>query len=133
MGSEASSMITMWIPLGDYPVHQGTLMVLRGSNSQPEFQNLRQTYGSSRVGKDGVQSGWLTEDPNELLTLHPEIPPGKVQWDTADVNAGDVIILSLDALHCSTTNTTNELRISCDTRWHVASEKSSFATSRKTL
>ena len=32
------------------------------------------------------------------------------------------MILSIDTLHMSTTNTTSEYRISCDTRWQPAAE-----------
>jgi ectoine hydroxylase-related dioxygenase (phytanoyl-CoA dioxygenase family) len=35
---------------------------------------------------------------------------------------GDVVIFGLKTLHMSTTNTTDQFRISCDTRWQPSNE-----------
>jgi len=39
------------------------------------------------------------------------------QWVGEDFKMGDVVIFGIKTLHMSTTNTTDQFRISCDTRW----------------
>eukprot|EP01122_Echinamoeba_exundans_P006502 TRINITY_DN1845_c0_g1_i2.p2 TRINITY_DN1845_c0_g1~~TRINITY_DN1845_c0_g1_i2.p2 ORF type:complete len:143 (-),score=19.54 TRINITY_DN1845_c0_g1_i2:834-1262(-) len=140
MGSSAPSMLTCWIPLGDIPSYQGTLLVLRGSNSEPELQSLRSKYCCSQVGPDGVKSGWLSENPNDLARIlvdEYEFDESKVghflqgRWLCCDTEMGDVIVLSMDTLHISTTNTTDQLRLSADTRWFLSDEQSMFKPSVK--
>ena len=41
---------------------------------------------------------------------------------TADMRAGDVIIITMFTLHGSTNNTTNRWRLSCDTRFQPAAD-----------
>jgi len=94
-------------------VDQGTLVVSPASHRLSSLQEMRDTYGQSSVGKDGVQSGWLTDDPTQVN--HAK------EWVTCDFRAGDICILNLDILHLSSTNTTSRFRLSCDTRWQPAS------------
>ena len=44
----------------------------------------------------------------------------EVEWLTTDFEPGDVVFLGLDTLHMTAANATDELRISCDTRWRHA-------------
>lgn len=113
MGRICPQLLTAWIPLGDINVAQGTLVVSPASHRLEALREVRETYGQSSVGKDGVQSGWLTDNPKEVN--HAK------KWVTCDFRAGDVCILSLDILHLSSTNTTTRFRLSCDTRWQPAS------------
>jgi len=71
-----------------------------------------------------VQSGWLTSHPLELGTLVQNVED--IEWVTTDFKAGDVCIVGLDTLHCSSSNTTKKLRVSCDTRWFPSRELSNF-------
>lgn len=111
MGRGCPSLLSVWIPLGDIDVEQGTLVVSPGSHRSRSLCQLRSSYGQSTVGKDGVQSGWLTSDPSEL-----EVP-----WVSTNFRAGDICIIGIDLLHLSSTNTTSRFRLSCDTRWQPAS------------
>jgi hypothetical protein len=89
-------------------------MVSPGSHRSTQLSTLRNTYGLTggsynhtvystlAVGPDGTASGWLTEDPNQL-----EEEYGELSWMTTDYKMGDVVILGLDLLHMSTTNTTD--------------------------
>lgn len=45
---------------------QGTLLVSPGSHTNAQLLSLRNGYGRTTVGADGVQSGWVTDDPTTL-------------------------------------------------------------------
>jgi len=115
MGRGSSRVNTVWIPLGDIPIHQGTLAICAGSHDGPEFERLRSTYGKMDVDRDHTE-GWFTESPQEILDLFG----GK--WLTTDFRAGDVLIFGLLTLHASTTNTTDRFRLSCDVRFQPGSD-----------
>ena len=131
MGGGSSRLTTMWLPLGDVPVRQGTLLVSTGSNhavaalrrsaeeakSRNEALYRAERYVISRAGTDGTTSGWVATEPGQV----PEALLGD-EWVTADMNAGDVVIIGLDTVHMSTANTTRHWRLSVDTRWQPASE-----------
>ena len=113
MGRGTGELITVWIPFDDIKIEKGTLAILDGSSYLSSFQKLRNTYGKFDVEKERLHgSGWLTEDPLELTAKFG----GK--WRTTDFKAGDILMFGLWTIHCSTTNQTNQLRISCDTRWY---------------
>ena len=40
-----------------------------------------------------------------------------VDWRTAGLHAGDVVVLGLGTYHMTARNISNEARLSCDTRW----------------
>jgi ectoine hydroxylase-related dioxygenase (phytanoyl-CoA dioxygenase family) len=44
------------------------------------------------------------------------------QWATTNFEAGDAIFFGMYLMHSSTENRTNRYRISCDTRYQLASE-----------
>ncbi|KND03563.1 uncharacterized protein SPPG_01038 [Spizellomyces punctatus DAOM BR117] len=109
---------TAWIPLGDITTALGSLVVAPGSHRSPKFSRLRATYGNSRVGKDGTQSGWIADNPEEIHVKFGMVRDD-IQWVSADVQMGDVCIIGLDTLHMSSNNVVQPARwrISCDTRW----------------
>ncbi len=107
MGRGSPRLHTCWIPLGDIPVHQGTLAVCEGSHNAPGFDRLRQTYGRLDVDRDGY-GGWFTKDPQEITDNFGG------QWKTTAFQAGDVLTFGMYTMHASTTNTTDHWRLSCD-------------------
>ena len=115
MGRGSERVNTVWIPFGDIPIAQGTLVVCEASHRLDSFARLRATYGTSDVDRDRTE-GWFSEDPEEIRDTFGG------RWLTADVRAGDLITFGLYTLHGSTTNTTNRFRISCDVRYQPASE-----------
>ncbi|KAI9203041.1 uncharacterized protein BJ171DRAFT_600481 [Polychytrium aggregatum] len=125
LSSRSPRLLTAWIPLGAIAIEMGSLMVVPGSNSSPQFHPLRTNYGASSVGKDGTASGWIASDPNEIEGK-TGLPQDTVQWLGADYQPGDVCIIGLDVLHMTSTNTTDRWRISCDTRWFPAGDPSPF-------
>lgn len=40
-----------------------------------------------------------------------------VDWRTAPLRAGDVVVLGLNTYHMTARNVSGEARLSCDTRW----------------
>jgi ectoine hydroxylase-related dioxygenase (phytanoyl-CoA dioxygenase family) len=115
MGRGSSKVNTVWIPLGDVPVPQGTLAICEGSHKSDGFRRLLETYGKVDVDRDNIP-GWFTETPTEIL----EDFGGR--WLTTDFRAGDVLTFGLYTLHASTTNTTDRFRLSCDVRFQPQSE-----------
>ncbi len=117
MGRGSQKVHTVWIPIGDIPVHQGTLAICEGSHNLESFARLRETYGRMDVDRDLVSEGWFSSDPYEIT--------GKFggRWLTTAFRPGDVLIFGLYTLHASTTNLTDKFRISCDIRFQPAGEE----------
>ena len=73
-------------------------------------------------------TGQYTTDPAYVCATSPAAASRKVNaagqpvWVTENFKMGDCVILSMDTLHMSTTNTTDKYRISCDTRWQPVAE-----------
>ncbi len=115
MGRGSSRLHSVWIPLGDIPVGQGTLAVCAGSHRTEGFARIRATYGQMDVDRDGVE-GWFSRDPLELSSRHGG------SWRSADFRAGDVVVFGMHLMHASTTNLTQRFRLSCDLRFQPASD-----------
>jgi len=113
MGRGTKQLYTLWTPFGDTPVEMGTLAVLLGSH---KLERLKATYGKMDVDRDPVDGGWISRDPLEIV----EKFGGK--WAIADFRAGDAIFFGMYTMHASTANRTNRYRVSCDTRYQLASE-----------
>jgi ectoine hydroxylase-related dioxygenase (phytanoyl-CoA dioxygenase family) len=104
---------TTWIPLGDINSLEGSLMVIPGSHKSDQFLE----YSKTKVGKDGTESGWLSDDANCIEG---------VQWHTTDFLMGDVCLINPSLIHMTTTNTTDRYRISCDVRWLLKLSQDDF-------
>ena len=115
MGRGSKRVTTCWIPLGDIPVEQGTLVVAPRSHREESFAKIRSTYGRMDVDRDKI-AGWFTDRPREITDTFGGT------WATDDVQAGDIILIGMHTMHASTTNTTDRWRLSCDVRFQPASE-----------
>lgn len=120
MSRGSKKLLTCWIPIEESATLElGALAMCKGSHKSKGLQHLRDTYGSfdteAEPGFEG--SGWFTNDPLEITRIDPQ-----VQWVAGDYEAGDVLIFSLQTLHCSTANLTDRVRISCDIRYQPANE-----------
>eukprot|EP01048_Picozoa_sp_COSAG05_P000386 COSAG05_NODE_10_length_39559_cov_64.255423_20_plen_377_part_00 len=131
MGRGSSRLTTCWIPFGDIPLEQGTLLVCPRGTAQRPGPNERIPASYKHLDVDSDQAppgstGQFTTDPNVVTQLsivaQDSAADGIAGWVTADFAAGDCVILPMDTLHMSTTNTTEKFRISCDTRWQPASD-----------
>ena len=116
MGRGSERVHTCWIPFGDLTPHQGTLAVCSGSHKDERFERLRRTYGKVDVDRDQL-FGWYTSSPREILQKFGG------QWLTSDFRMGDVLIFGLYTMHCSTTNTTPNYRLSADIRFQPKADK----------
>ena len=114
MGRGSDRLHTVWTPLGDLTKELGTLAVWIGDDSDA-LQKLKATYGHVDVDEDQVH-GWLSKDPKRFT----EVFGGR--WVTTDVQMGDVIVINMLTMHCSTVNVVGDLRLSCDIRFQPASE-----------
>lgn len=116
MSRGSTQLHTVWVPFGDLPVSMGTLAVCEGSHKLPSFKPLQDTYGSLDVEAVGLQgTGWFTDSAAAITQGFGG------QWRVGDVWAGDVIIFGLRLVHMSSVNVSDNVRISCDTRWLPAS------------
>ena len=115
MGRGSRRLHTVWIPLGDIPVEQGTLAVCAGSQRLDSYARIRATYGRMDVDRDGVE-GWFSKDPLELSARHGG------RWRSTDFRAGDAVIFGMHLMHASTTNLTRRFRLSCDVRFQPVSD-----------
>ena len=135
MSRGSTSLHTVWIPLGDTEAEHGSLAVIDKSHALATYEPIRQTYGQMDVDRDKTE-GWLSRDPLEITEKFGGV------WQTADFEAGDVLIFSMQTLHCSTTNMRRSYRLSCDVRfqpvedplderWVLASDDDAPATGKK--
>lgn len=115
MGRGSTNLHTTWVPFGDIPVEQGTLVMCPASNHLDSYSRIRDTYGRLDVDRDLVE-GWFTKDPMEITDKFGS------HWLTTNFEAGDVMIFGMHTMHASTTNLTTRWRISCDIRFQPASD-----------
>jgi len=116
MGRGSQNVHSVWIPIGNIPVNQGTLAILKGSHNLESFARLRDTYGRIDVDRDMIREGWFSSDPYEITDRFGG------RWLTTTFNPGDILIFGLFTMHASTTNLTDKFRISCDVRFQPAGE-----------
>jgi ectoine hydroxylase-related dioxygenase (phytanoyl-CoA dioxygenase family) len=112
MGRGTERVLTCWNPLGDIPVGLGPLALWLGSGHQ---EQIERTYGAHDVDRDLID-GYVAHDPWECVASMGG------QWHSANFEAGDVVIFGMHTLHGSLDNTTDEVRVSCDTRYQPAHE-----------
>ena len=116
MGRGSKRLMTVWIPLADIPVEQGTLCIVPATHRLPEFEKLRNTYGRMDVDRDRTE-GWFTKKPREITDTFGGC------WHTTNIQAGDVITFGMHLMHASTTNLTDKWRISCDVRFQPSADQ----------
>jgi len=96
----SEDLYVCWIPLGDYTPLHGTLAVCDGSHKLPGYD----------------KSVDLKSELPEDFEIHQK----DAVWRTSSFKAGDILIMDIRTIHASTQNTTQEFRISMDTRWQPA-------------
>lgn len=112
MGKGSKNVYTVWTPLHDIPIEKGGLVICEKSHLfDGEVGAYRQKDSASNNG-----NGWLSKSPLSLENQY------SCKWVTENFTAGDIVIFGLNTLHCSTVNTTDEYRFSCDTRFQPINE-----------
>lgn len=114
MGRGTHNLYTVWSPLGDINYAMGGLAICLDSHN---FEELKRSYGSKDSDRDNIGFGHYTDDPLVVI----EKFGGK--WATTEFKAGDVLIFGMFLMHCSLENTTNQYRLSVDTRYQSVNEK----------
>ena len=115
MGRGTRDVYTVWTPFDDVPAEMGTLTLVPESHRLSGFAKVRETYGRMDVDRDHVH-GNLADDPLEITGSWG----GK--WHTADFRAGDALIFGMHTMHASLTNTSEQYRITSDTRYQPAGD-----------
>ena len=108
LNNQGSPQLTAaWIPLGDCPMKQGTLAVLRGSH---RYGVLPLEFSLGPGNRQAVV-------PNELRD--------RLTWVTNDFSAGDVLLFGALTVHASLHNATGRMRLSVDFRYQCEGEPAS--------
>lgn len=115
MGRGSQRLLTCWVPFGQVTPAHGAIALCAGSERTPAYARVREGYGRSDNDRDGY-GGWLTLDPLELTDTFGGA------WHTTSFAPGDVLVFGMQVLHASFVNETDELRLSCDTRFQPAGD-----------
>ena len=124
MGRGTTNLYTAWTPLGDIPREIGGLMILEGSH---KHDRLRLNYGSRDVDAYCTNHNDMRSTGNSsfgALTFNPIRLRERLggRWLTADFRAGDLLTFSMFTVHCSLDNHSDQIRLSSDTRYQLASD-----------
>ena len=116
MGLGFKGMLSIWIPIGDISISDGSLIWSYGSHKCVKWKKYLESinYGDpNKLNKDGTTSGWITDKLGDYKFKHEH----NGLFCTTDFKAGDVAIFGLDLIHQTLRNDSECYRISCDTRW----------------
>ena len=116
------------VPLHDTPLHMGTPLVVRSSNSQDTYAALRKTYGQWEVESDSIRGdGCYTEDPAELAPLgkvagRDEVTGASIVVDvnpfvSSAFEAGDLLLTTVYTMQSFLTNQTSCWRLMAEAVW----------------
>ena len=145
MGRGTHQLYTSWTPLSDIPMSMGGLMVLENSHRQ---QELIATYGQQDVDlycENDPDSSALVADARAAARDLSGEERGRVQWQsptfgsysedadatrrelggrwlTAEYRMGDLLVFSMYTMHASADNHSDQIRLSSDSRYQLASE-----------
>jgi hypothetical protein len=127
MGRGTHDLYTTWTPLGDVSLEMGGLIILENSHRLERIKNDYgrkdvDSYCSNRKTAQLYASGekWW----NGALSKNPVSLRKKYggRWLTADFKAGDVLIFGMFTIHASLDNHSQQIRLSSDSRYQLASE-----------
>ena len=142
MSRGTKQLCTSWTPFGDIPVKMGGLMMLERSHKNREFVEgygqtdvdaycetedadvlVRQARQEDRdlTGAERDRIRWNSSGSYSVDAIEVRREFGG-RWLTADYRMGDLLVFCMHLLHASHDNQTDELRISTDTRYQLASE-----------
>jgi len=105
---------TAWIALGDVPLRMGPLFIIEGSH---RYQDMIDYYRGFDVVLDTSRKAARSETPLEFASERG------TRLLSGDFTAGDIVIFNMFLLHGALDNvsTDNEVRLSCDVRYQLAS------------
>jgi ectoine hydroxylase-related dioxygenase (phytanoyl-CoA dioxygenase family) len=108
LNNQGSPTLTAaWIPLGDCPMKQGTIAILRGSH------------------RHGVLPLEFSLGPGNRQAVVPNELRDTLTWVTNDFSAGDVLLFGALTVHAALHNATSSMRLSVDFRYQCEGEQAS--------
>ncbi len=125
MGRGTQNLFTIWVPMGDIPLELGPLMILEGSH---RVETLREGYCRMDIDDNGNWKKWRFRHGGFFkggqYTKNPVGAQKELggRWLTADFKMGDLAVFSTYTLHGSIDNRTDQIRISADARYQLASD-----------
>jgi hypothetical protein len=128
MSRGTKQLYTAWAPLGDVSYDLGGLMILEGSHLKSQVLG---SYWEVDVdtycvnGKDSKEHlPWTWHNTGGAFDKDAFKARDTVggRWLSSEFQAGDVLIFTMYTLHASLDNQTNQVRLSTDTRYQLASE-----------
>jgi hypothetical protein len=112
MNRGTKNLYTCWTPLGDVPLAQGPLALCLGSHW---LERVKETYGMIDIDRDHVEPHF-TEEPRELIEKF------RCHLATTNFHAGDALLFGISMMHATLPNTTDQYRLSIDTRYQLVAE-----------
>ncbi len=129
MSRGTPDLLSTWVPIGDAPLRVGGLMILENSHRQaerlqPYLSRDVDDYCTNGPLAEKIESGELLYEWDGTLSKNPASLREKLggRWLTADYQAGDILIFTMRTVHASLDNQSNQVRLSVDTRYQLASE-----------
>lgn len=115
---EATKIHTVWLPLGDVPLHDGPLAVIENSF---QFDDLLAPIRAARFDRDHSNDTVQTAAYDSANSQHPAdlARERSVRILSTEFQAGDVVVFSGFLMHGSLDNnsTNGQVRLSCDVRY----------------
>jgi hypothetical protein len=122
-------LMSAWVPLGDTPLRVGGLMILENSHRQAErlgnyLSRDVDDYCTNGPDAKKIESGEMLHEWDGTLSKNPASLREKLggRWLTADYRMGDLLLFTMRTVHASLDNQSNQVRLSVDTRYQLASE-----------
>lgn len=129
MGRGTFNLFTSWTPFGNVTRQVGGLMILERSHLHAEkIKNYLNrdvdTYCSNRRHAKDIEEGRKMWEWSGALANNPVHLREKLggRWLTADFEMGDVLVFGMATIHASLDNHSDEIRLSTDSRYQLASE-----------
>ncbi len=128
MGRGTKHLYTAWVPFGDIPLHVGGLLLVEGShhNEQVNKSYCTMDYDTACHNPNGkhplvsagfYESGAISDDMPELRNYL-----GGRFLTAEEYKMGDILIFSTYLVHGSLDNASDQIRLSTDSRYQLASE-----------
>jgi len=130
MGRGTKHLLTVWTPLGDVSLRLGGLMILENSHRLTDrlahyLSRDVDDYCVNGPEAEAIQRGEKLFEWDGTLSKNPVTLREKLggRWLTAEeYRAGDILIFTMRTVHASLDNQSNQIRLSCDSRYQLMSE-----------
>lgn len=145
MGRGTRQLHTSWTPLSDMTMDMGGLMILENSHKQQELissygqmdvdlycendptsQQLLETARSEARNLTGPERGQVKWQSPTFGSYSPDAVATRQKlggrWLTDEYRMGDLLVFSMYTMHASSDNHTDQIRLSSDSRYQLASE-----------